>query len=74
MRLLLDTHIVFWSVAARGKLPANARALLESNENDALVSVATAWEIAIKVGKGKWSEAADFLRQFEGIIDQSGLS
>lgn len=41
--------------------------------NDVLVSVASAWEIAIKVGLGKWPEARDLLFDFERHMDDAGF-
>ena len=38
-----------------------------------LVSVASAWEIAIKVGLGKWPEARDLLLDFERHMDDAGF-
>lgn len=48
MRLLLDTHLLLWSVASSRKLPKAARALLDDPENDVYYSAASLWEIAIK--------------------------
>ena len=48
MRLLLDTHLLLWSVANSGRLPREARELLEDNDNVVYYSAANIWEIAIK--------------------------
>ena len=48
MRLLLDTHILLWALAASDRLPQDARTWLESEENVVLFSAASIWEIAIK--------------------------
>ena len=53
MRLLLDTHTFLWFVAGDAALSGTARAMLEDRRNDLLLSVATPWEAAIKVGTGK---------------------
>ncbi len=73
MRVLLDTHTFFWSVMDVGKLSANAKAVLEDERTEVFVSVATAWEIAIKVGKAKWPEAADLIAQFETQLQTANL-
>jgi len=57
----------------RARLSPVARAALEAEENSVLVSVASAWEIAIKVGLGKWPEARDLLFDFERHIDEAGF-
>jgi len=51
-RLLLDTHALLWFVANDAALSASARSLIETAD-EVLVSVASAWEIAIKVNLGK---------------------
>ena len=48
MKLLLDTHIVIWALTNDEQLCTNARDLLTSPNNIALVSVASLWEIAVK--------------------------
>lgn len=53
MRLLLDTHAFLWFVAADAALSAPARAAIEDARNEVFVSVASAWEVAIKVSLGK---------------------
>ena len=65
MRLLLDTHVVFWAVMASSNLSPIARAALEDVGSEVVVSVVSAWEIAIKVGLGKWPEAAGLIANFE---------
>jgi PIN domain nuclease of toxin-antitoxin system len=51
-RLLLDTHSLLWFVANDAALSAVARDLIEAAD-EVFVSVASAWETAIKVQLGK---------------------
>ncbi len=53
MNLLLDTHVFLWFLDDNPQLLPNAKALIEDPANRKLVSVATCWEIAIKVGLKK---------------------
>ncbi|WP_342585916.1 type II toxin-antitoxin system VapC family toxin [Xaviernesmea rhizosphaerae] len=61
MRLLLDTHILIAILmGSTSRLPANIRAILDplisgrlGDEDETFVSVATLWEMAIKVRLGK---------------------
>ena len=53
MRLLLDTHTFLWFVAGDSVLSPTARRRIESGRHDKFLSVASIWEIAIKVGLGK---------------------
>ena len=53
MRILLDTQVWLWMLAAPERLSTESRALLVAAENELLFSAASAWEIAIKHGLGK---------------------
>lgn len=53
MKLLLDTHAVIWWVWDDPQLSERALETIGSPENRKLVSVASCWEIAIKVSIGK---------------------
>lgn len=53
MNLLLDTHAFLWWVAASGELSRRAKSAIGSARNECFVSVASGWEIAIKVSLGK---------------------
>ena len=65
MRLLLDTHAFVWFALGDAKLSVPARAAIEDPNALCAVSVASVWEIAIKVGVGKWPEAELLLADIE---------
>jgi PIN domain nuclease of toxin-antitoxin system len=52
-RLLVDTHVLLWWLADDPALPEQARAMIGKSTTEALVSVASLWEIAIKRRLGK---------------------
>ncbi len=53
VNLLLDTNALLWVLLAPAKLSATAARLLSDHANVLFVSVASLWEITIKVGIGK---------------------
>ena len=53
MRVLVDTHVFLWWVEGDRALPAKARAALANQENECLISLVSAWELAIKAALGK---------------------
>ena len=53
MNSLLDTHSLIWFALDDPHPSAKARALIEDPENKVAISMATLWEIAIKVSIGK---------------------
>ena len=54
MRLLLDTHAMYWYLEGSPELSATAQRLIQDASNDILLSPASYWEIAIKISTGKW--------------------
>ena len=69
-RLLLDTHVLLWSLAEPSKLSTRAREALEDACNDAFVSAVTAWEISVKRAKGRLT-APDNLAE---VIEKRGFT
>lgn len=63
MRLLLDTHVLLWSLSNDPQLGRAARAAIVDPSNLALVSAVSAWEVAIKRGLGKLRAPADLAAQ-----------
>jgi PIN domain nuclease of toxin-antitoxin system len=53
MKLLLDTQIFIWWADNPEKLSKTALSALEDNRNDLLLSVASVWEMQIKMRLGK---------------------
>jgi PIN domain nuclease of toxin-antitoxin system len=66
MRLLLDTHSFLWFISGSTNLSPTARTLIEDASNQPLLSVASLWEMAIKLSLGKLSLA----QPFEVLIPQ----
>ena len=53
MNVLLDTHAFLWFVADDRRLTDTARALIEAEDSQPFLSIASLWEMAIKVSLGK---------------------
>ena len=53
MRLLLDTHAFLWWVEGTPPVGRRARTALANPDNEVLVSLASCWELAIKLSLGK---------------------
>ncbi len=53
MRILVDTHTLFWCVDDPSKVSTAAMTVIQDPANDRLLSAATIWELAIKVGQKK---------------------
>ena len=68
MRLLLDTHALIWWFAGSDRLSPPARRAIEDEENDVLISAASAWEIITKHRLGKLPEAERLALDITGTI------
>ncbi len=53
MSYLADTHVLIWANQEPARLSAKIRPLLEDAETPVFFSIASIWEIAIKVNLGK---------------------
>ena len=65
MRVLLDTHVFLWWNEGNPQLSPAARRVIAHPANTLFLSVASAWEIAIKVQLGKLrlpGEAASYVQ------------
>jgi PIN domain nuclease of toxin-antitoxin system len=62
VKLLLDTHSFLWFIGGSEQLSSYARALIEDEGNARYLSVASLWEMAIKVSIGKLNVPLPFTR------------
>ena len=72
MSLLLDTHALIWWATDDPALPSRARTEIMQSER-VIVSAASAWEMAIKVGLGRLPSAMDLVYDFENSLTRRGL-
>lgn len=63
MKLLLDTQAFLWWVEGTPAVGRRARAAVSNPDNDVLFSIASCWELAIKLSLGKL-RLAQSLEQF----------
>ena len=73
MRLLLDTHAFLWFVIGDTRLSGKARALIEDESNEKFFSIASLWEIAIKVSIGRLTLSAPFDDVFPAQLVKNGI-
>lgn len=73
MRLLLDTHTLFWLDTDPGRLPQNALSVIRDRQNQVYVSAITAWELTIKHRLGKLPGAAPLLANYHASLARYGF-
>ena len=75
MRCLLDTHTFLWFINGDDRLGKRAREVISNIESEVLLSIASLWEIAIKISLGKLELELSFpeLVQRQLIANEIGL-
>jgi PIN domain nuclease of toxin-antitoxin system len=73
MRILLDTHLLLWAMAASRKLPRTVRTQLLDPGNEVYYSAASLWEIAIKSSLRRKDFRVD-LEALLAALRKSGLA
>lgn len=74
LKLLLDTHIILWSVAEPGKLLPEVSEALESESNELWFSPLSVWEILLLVEKGQISLPANIEKSIRDIFHKIPLT
>ena len=73
MKLLLDTHVLLWSATAPDRIGEEARTAIEDGTNDVLVSIVSAWEIAIKQSLGKLDLSRPAEQWLPDVLKRTGF-
>ena len=64
-RLLLDTHVLLWSLTEPQKLSRRTRDALEDAQNEVFASSVSGWEITVKRALGKLKAPDDLEASIE---------
>ena len=70
MKLLLDSHILLWSLMEVHRLGAHIRDAIASPANEVFVSAVSMWELAVKREKGKLHAPDDLV----SIVQRRGFT
>ena len=73
MRLLLDTHTLIWAVDRPSLLGQDAKVVLENMDQALMLSAATLWETAIKVGLNKLILSISYRQWMTHAITDLGI-
>ncbi len=60
MNYLLDTHTLLWFINGDASLSKNAKAIIKNFNNNCFISIASIWEIGIKISLNKLQIGFDF--------------
>ncbi len=73
MNVLLDTHTFLWFAWGDKQLSHKARSLIESTEHTTYLSMASVWEMAIKLNLGKLKLTRPFEDFLIERVDDNGF-
>lgn len=73
MQILLDTHALLWLISGSDRLSANARQAYLETTNQLFLSVASLWEMAVKISLGKLELKTDWPRRIDREMDANGI-
>jgi PIN domain nuclease of toxin-antitoxin system len=74
MKVLLDTHILWWVLNSPAKLTPRVRDVIGDPTSIVLCSTVTAWELATKHRIGKFPEASPLLASFAEQLTRLGAT
>jgi PIN domain nuclease of toxin-antitoxin system len=72
MDLLLDTHALVWFLNGDEKISLKVKECIEDSNNTKFVSIASIWEIAIKISLDKFRFPKGF-KYFLKMIEENGF-
>ena len=70
MNLLLDTHAFLWYITGDDQLPKNVLETINDNSNNCFISIASIWEIVIKLSIDKLEIMGGF-KTIEDFLDNN---
>ncbi len=71
MQYLIDTHVFLWFVSNAKELSQTAKTLLEDENNEIFLSIASLWEISIKTALGKLTINGTYESVIDDVTDNS---
>lgn len=72
MKIILDTHAFIWFINGDEQLPIKAREYIQDMNNQRFLSIASAWEMAVKISLNKLSLQNSFYRLKE-FLDENAI-
>lgn len=73
MKLLLDTHVILWSVAEPERLSVTAAESLEDPANELFYSPISVWEILLLAERGRISFGSESVKTVRDIFERIPL-
>ena len=71
MHIIINTHILIWFLEGKASLLAKHRSFIVDGDNSVLISIASLWEIAIKISLSKLELSATIPEMIERLHAES---
>ena len=72
--MLLDTHSFLWFIEGSPRLSVATRELIAHRDTERFLSIATLWEMAIKISLGRLESHGDFASSIQRMLDHNHIS
>jgi len=72
MELLLDTHTFIWFINGDKSLPERIKRSIANIDNSCFISIASLWEMAVKLSLGTLKLKSDF-NKIAGFLDDNEI-
>jgi len=69
MTFLIDTHTFLWFINGSDELTKTAKELIEKDNNDIFISIASLWEISIKTAIGKLQISDNYDTVIDDVVE-----
>ncbi len=69
MTFLIDTHTFLWFINGSDELTKTAKELIEKDNNDVFISIASLWEISIKTAIGKLQISGNYDTVINDVVE-----
>jgi PIN domain nuclease of toxin-antitoxin system len=73
MKFLLDTHVLIWLLEGNKSLSSVAKSTIEDEQNSLYLSIASLWEITIKLSLGKLDLQISIEDMVESFLIPGGI-
>jgi PIN domain nuclease of toxin-antitoxin system len=73
VRVLVDTHTFLWALLKDPRLSQNAQQILTSDSNELVFSLASLWEISIKIKLGKLRAVGSSVAYVRDEMEEYGM-
>lgn len=67
-KFLIDTHTFIWLIDDDPKLSSTYKSLIDDSDNEIFISIASLWEMAIKISIGKLKVAGVLQQMIEELF------